>query len=171
MCIVLVWRLLSAGELQNISFCFLLCNPQAFTYHRLSFRKSVNELAVSEKLSRIFLNYMNLQIVKFHRFYKIVLCEAGFFMTLKIRYIFVKPDRFAQIKLTADFVQGVKYLVGSGIGAFISNTGVLKHAIILENFCPKPKHILPCLSIDSQITVQISFMVIDLAEESKDFLY
>lgn len=116
---------------------------------------------------RVFLNHMNLQVVKFHGFYKIVLCEAGFFMTLKIRYIFVKPDRFAQIELTADFVQGVKYLVGAGISAFISNTGVLKHVVILENFCPKPKHILPCLSIDSQI----SFMVIDLSAESKFFLY
>lgn len=89
---------------------------------------------------------MDFQIVKFHGFYKIILRKAGFFVTLKIGNIFVKPDWLAQVELTADFVQGMKNLVGAGIKASVIDTSVLEHVVVLEDFCPKPKHSLSCLS-------------------------
>lgn len=61
----------------------------------------------------VFLNDMDLQIIKIDGFDEIVLPKAGFVMPLEFLNGRIKPDGFAQVKAAAYLVYGVKYLVGA----------------------------------------------------------
>ena len=61
-------------------------------------------------------------------------------MTFELHNVLVQPDRLAEIKLEADFIQCPKNLVGTGVAGVIRNTGIPEHMIILKGSCPQAKH-------------------------------
>ena len=84
----------------------------------------------------IFFNYLNFQIVKFNSLYKIVLCKTGFAVPFELGDCLIQPDGFSQIKLITDFFQSAENFVGSGIGTFVFDAGILQYVIVFEGSCP-----------------------------------
>ena len=84
----------------------------------------------------IFFDDLNFQVVEFDAFYKVILCKTGFAVALKVCYGFIQPERPAQVKLHTYLVQSPKNLVGPGIRAVVSDTGILQHTVVFESSCP-----------------------------------
>lgn len=102
---------------------------------------AIQESFVRESCSfLIFLNDMNLQIVKINALHKIILRKPGLFMALELRHIEFEPDRFSQIKFIAYLLQRRKYFVCSGIRGVILYDGIPKHMVIFKNFSPESEH-------------------------------
>ena len=91
-------------------------------------------------LPPVFLDHLDLQVVKIYGFYKIVLREPGFAAQLKIPDVHVEPDRFSQIKFMADLSDGVDDLGRPGVRRIVSDRDVPHHPVLLKCFCPKCKH-------------------------------
>ena len=84
----------------------------------------------------VFFNDLDLQIIEFELLHEIILCEAGFSVTLELQNVLVQPDRLAEIKLQTDVIQCAEYFVGAGVIGGIRNTGVPEHMIILKGSGP-----------------------------------
>lgn len=84
----------------------------------------------------IFLDHMNFQKIEINFFYKIILVKAGFAVPFKFGDGGFQPDGLSQIELQADFLQGVKYLMGAGLLPSVLNNGILYHPIIFKFLCP-----------------------------------
>ena len=72
----------------------------------------------------IFLDHLDLQIIKFNMFNEIILIKPCFAVLLKIPDSGVKPDGIAKIQLIADLLQAVKNLVCPGLLAVITDYSV-----------------------------------------------
>ena len=79
---------------------------------------------------------MDLQIIKINGFHKIILIKTSFRMTLKVRNGGVEPDGLPQVELGADFIQGMKNLVGAGICSGIADHSILQHAVVFKDLGP-----------------------------------
>lgn len=96
-----------------------------------------------EKDVLILLNYVYFQIVKRYFFYKIILMKTGSAVALKFGYGSVQPERFSQIKLQADLLEGVEYLMGARFLAVILDHGILYHSVVFPFLGPQTKHAVP----------------------------
>lgn len=72
----------------------------------------------------ILFDHVNLQIIKINAFNKIILCEPGLVVPLKILDIGIQPDRFAEVKLIAYFVEGMKDLMRPRIISVVTDNGI-----------------------------------------------
>ena len=79
---------------------------------------------------------LDLQLTEIDLINKIVPGKAGFPMNFELHNVLVQPDRLAEIKLEADFIQCPKNLVGTGVAGVIRNTGIPEHVIILKGSGP-----------------------------------
>ena len=52
----------------------------------------------------------------------------------------VQPDRLAEIKLVADRVKRVKYLVSAGVVSLVADDGIPHHSVVLEFLSPETEH-------------------------------
>ena len=53
----------------------------------------------------LFFNHLDFQKIKINRIHETVLIESRFGMPLEFVDIHIQPDRFAEIKFIADFIQ------------------------------------------------------------------
>ncbi len=97
--------------------------------------QSQSFLCKSENAS-ILLDDMNFQIIKRNFFYKIILTKARPAVTLELGDGCFQPDGLSQIKLQADCVQSVEYLVRARLFAPILYDGILYHTIVFPFLCP-----------------------------------
>ena len=83
---------------------------------------------------------MDFQIVKGNRFYELILRKSGFGVALKFLYVGRQPDRFAEVKCKADFIQRLKHFMGSGILRIVFYGQILSQMVVIDYFCPHSKH-------------------------------
>lgn len=88
-----------------------------------------------------FLDYLYLQIIKIYMFYKIILTESCFGVTLEIVDRGFKPYGDRQIEFIAGVLKGCKDLLRARAFVLIGDNGIAKHMIILENLAPHSEHI------------------------------
>ena len=95
----------------------------------------LEDIPFTEKGS-IFLYHMYLQIIKIDIVNKIILGKASPVVAFEFLDGLVQPDRLAQIKCVADFIQCAKYLVCSGIVGSILHHHIAKQLIVFPFFSP-----------------------------------
>ena len=88
-----------------------------------------------------FFDYLDLQIIKFNMFNKLILSKTGFGVKLEIMDIGVQPDRFASIKFIADIIERLKYHLGPGKTVVTdADGGVLDQMVVCDDFSPHTEH-------------------------------
>ena len=89
----------------------------------------------------IFLDHLDLQIVKIDGVKKIVPCKAGAGSPLKLRDIDVQPHGDRKVEAVADgFKRSIDFLRAGKAGGIILNDHVTEQFIMFDLFCPKSKH-------------------------------
>ena len=99
---------------------------QCFRKEKASPQKDKRAILWTKETSPLLLfDYMYFQIIKIDAFHKIVFGKTGLFMSFKIIYVGIQPDRFGQIKMIAYLVKGMKYFMRSGIVGIIFHNNIL----------------------------------------------
>ena len=93
---------------------------------------------------------MDLHVVKFNGFYKIILIKTCLGMTAEFGNGGVKPDGLAQVELIAGCFQGMKYFMRAGVVCVVTDHSVSQHAVVFKNLNPEAKHgLLLSLAVNS----------------------
>ena len=93
-------------------------------------------LKSGEMSTSIFFDHLDFQIVECNPIHEIVLGEPCLAVASELLDGLVQPDRPGEVELIAHLIQGPEDLVGAGVGAAVSDAGILKHVVVLESPCP-----------------------------------
>ena len=104
---------------------------------------------------------MDLHVVKFNGFYKIILIKTCLGMTAEFGNGGVKPDGLAQVELIAGCFQGMKYFMRAGVVCVVTDHSVSQHAVVFKNLNPEAKHglLLSLRSIPRNFYVNTSISI------------